>query len=130
MEMTHHDHQAPQTTLFTPTTKPVMRRVSSYIEPAVYDELTEVAAHEGLELSATIRELLAIALRYYKFKKGTLNPTHPHNDKTFYCQICGQLTKVRNMHTVIVMNDVYSFCEPCFFADKYKGFVVSLINRM
>ncbi len=106
-----------------------MRRLYFYIEPDVYEEIKVIALYEGLEISATIRQLIAIALRAYKFRRGTLNPALPQNTKTFFCQVCGQMNSVRRQHTATVLNEEYKFCEDCFFADKYKSFVITLINR-
>lgn len=129
MELAHTTDQTPQP-VFSTTPKPTpMRRINCYVDEAMHQEVAEIATYEGMELSATARELMSIGLRFYRFKRGTLNAALPQNNKTFYCQICGQLTKLRNMHTVIVMNDSYSFCEPCFFADKHKGFVCSQVQR-
>lgn len=112
------------------TPRQSMRRIVGYLEPEMYEEIVEVARMEDLELSAAIRELLSISLRYYRFKKGALNSQSPDNDKLFYCQVCGKQSKLRYLHIASVLNEEYKFCEDCFFADKYKSFVKVQIDRM
>lgn len=144
--------------LFSNNNPPPMRRLYCYVEPEVYEEVLGIAHHEGMEISATIRQLLSFALayyqetqeiaqsegitlqetitdlvshsyRYYRYRQGTLNPALPANSKTFFCQVCGQEEKVRRQHSTKILNEEYKFCEDCFFADKHKPFIVRLLNR-
>ncbi len=144
--------------LFSNTSPPPMRRLYCYVEPDMYDEVMGIAHYEGMEISATVRELLKFALssyqitkeiaqtegitpeetmtdlishayRYYKYRQGTINPALPANAKTFFCQVCGHEEKVRRQHSTKILNEEYKFCEDCFFADKHKPFIVTLLNR-
>jgi hypothetical protein len=114
---------------FNVSEPPRMRRINYFIEEATIEEIRTIAQYEELDFSTTARELMDIGLRFYQFKRGTLNPNNPNNDKLIYCQVCGQLTKVRKMHTTRVINEDYKFCEDCFFADKHKKFVIAMIQR-
>src|SRR4051812_43546354 len=115
------DHLSTTTTvkLFASNTPPPMRRLYCYVDPEMYDEVLGIAHYEGVEISATVRELLRFALnyyqetkeiaqaegitleetmkdlvshayRYYKYRQGTLNAVLPANTKTFFCQVCGE----------------------------------------
>src|SRR5689334_15331897 len=111
MQMNIPVQQATKINILSATAKPKMRQLKCYMEPGMYDEIALIAQQEGMELSAATRELLVLALRYYKFRRGTLNHELPQNNKTFYCQICSQLTSTRKLHSVAVMYDEYKFCE-------------------
>src|SRR2546426_986526 len=110
--------------------KPSRRRVRFTLDEETYQEVLDVARSEGIDFSTTVGALLEFALRYYKFKRGTFNDSLPQNSKTFYCQICGQLTSMRRLHRAQVLNEEYQFCETCFFAEKYKAFIIILLNRL
>jgi hypothetical protein len=113
------------------TPSPRLRHTTMRLYEDMYEEIVEIARSEGdMEMSAVFRELLTLALRYYKFKQGTLNPDSSQNEKTFYCQICGQMHKVRYRHKAIVYNEEYVFCEDCFFADKDKAFIIRQLKQM
>ena len=129
MEMTSPPNGAVHVKFLSTPEPPRMRRINLFIEEPMNEEIRTIADCEELDFSSTIRELLTIALRYYKFRQGTLNPHAPQNSKMVYCQVCGGLTKVRYMHTTTVLNEEYKFCEDCFFTDKYKNFIITMINR-
>jgi hypothetical protein len=129
MQMNIQTETIAVTKMFPESTKPPMRRLYAYVEPEMYQEVIDIAQHEGMEISATVRELLALAMRYYKFKQGVLNPTNPQNTKTFYCQVCSALTGMRKMHKAQILNEEYHFCENCFFAGRHKNFIVTMVNR-
>lgn len=117
------------TKIFTTTEKPPMRRIYGYVEPALYQELLTIAESEDLDISAAIRELLALALRYYKFKKGTLNNTKADNAKTFYCQSCKVETKMRYVCYKNLDFDQYLICEECMFnKEKLSKFVAKILQ--
>jgi hypothetical protein len=111
------------------TVTPPMRRVNFFIDTDTHTEISEIARCEGLDFSATIRELVSYALRSYKLRRGTLNGSLPQNTKTFFCQICGQLTSMRRLHRAQVLTEEYQFCENCFFAGRHKQFIIILLNR-
>ena len=115
MEITYQPQDVPQQKFFSTTVKPPMRRLYCYVEPAIYDEIAQIAQSEGLEFSATTRELIALALRYYKFKRGTLNQEKPENSKTFFCQSCNRETNIRKVIYKQVDFDEYRICEQCAF---------------
>jgi hypothetical protein len=117
--------------LFLDTQPPKPRRRCRFtLDEDIYNEVLEVAQLEGMGVHDAINSLLGFALRYYKFKKGTLNESKPENTKTFYCQVCGQLTSMRRVHRVQMLYEEYQFCEPCFFADRYKTFIIQMLNRV
>src|SRR5882757_5900431 len=144
--------------LFGNTTPPPMRRLYCYVEPEMYEEVLGIAHYEGIEISATVRNLLSFALayyqqtkeiaqsegitlqetmtdlvshayRYYKFRQGTLNPALPTNTKTFHCQICRNETSVRRKHRVALLNEEFSCCENCFFADRHIDLSITFLKN-
>jgi hypothetical protein len=133
MNTTFSPSPLPQTTIATfldIDPRQPRRRTRLTLDEDLYQEVLEVADAEGLDFSAAAGALLEFALRYYKFKRGTLNASLPQNSKTFYCQICGQLTSMRRLHKAQVLNEEYQFCELCFFAEKHKIFIITLVNRL
>jgi hypothetical protein len=98
-----------------------------------YQKTKEIAQQEGLDIATTTGELYAYAVRYHSFRRGTLNEERnealPEKSKTFHCQICRTETNIRRRHKVQVLNEEYFCCEDCFFADKHKGLVITLMNR-
>ncbi len=114
----------------TPPPSPRLRRTNLFLEEPMLEEIKEISEYEELDYSTTVRQLLELALRYYKFKRGTLNTTLPQNNKTFYCQVCRELTSVRKQHSVAIMLEEFRFCEDCFFANKYKKLLIEQIGRL
>jgi hypothetical protein len=121
---------APRTKLLPTSSKPPMRRLEAYVEGEIQEKIISIAKHEEMHISAAIRELLGIALTYYEYRRGTLNPDAPQNSKTFHCQVCAKETSVRKRHSVAINLEEFKFCEDCFFADKHKPFMVRMINRI
>jgi hypothetical protein len=109
--------------------KPSRRRIRATLDEDKYEAVMQVAEYEGLEFSEALNRLLEISLRYYEYKRGTLNEAKPENAKTFHCQICGEETSLRRRHRLQILNEEYLSCEDCFFADKHKAFIVMLMDR-
>src|SRR4051812_48727563 len=61
--------------LFSSNTPPPMRRISCYVDTEMYDEVVGIAHFEGMEVSATARELLTFALSYYQKTKELAQTT-------------------------------------------------------
>lgn len=108
-----------------------MRRLRCYIDPTMYGEIEEIARSENLEFPETVRQLLSISLRYYRHKRGTLNPNAPQNSKTFYCQSCRRETRLRNVIYKQIDFDQYLICEDCAFDQlRLDGFVSRILRGM
>jgi len=96
---------------------------------ASYQETKEIARAEGITPQETMQELVSHAYRYYRYRQGTLNSALPTNAKTFFCPVCGQEEKIRRQLSNKILNEEYKLCEDCFFADKHKPFIATLLNR-
>src|SRR3712207_4165488 len=66
MEMNRPANGSVHIKLLAATEPPRRRRIYSYLEPTVYDELVELAHSEGLDISTTIRDLISFSLQIYR----------------------------------------------------------------
>src|SRR6202030_3216804 len=79
-----------------------------------------IAKEEKSNVTAIFLSLVQRGLKQYIHKKGI-----------FYCQLpdCKKQETNKKMHIVPVANEEFLVCDDCYFGEKYRSFVIEMIQQ-
>lgn len=82
------------------------------------NEFLSTQSELGIPYDEAIRQIMVLGIRAVNEEK---------KDQGKYCQMCRVALHPRKKHDVVFLQEVFTFCDTCYFSDKYKKLLSTLL---